>query len=95
MNNNFVSLVLIGAISYEQYQVEAAKLTLSSYEHITSKLQKKSTIKGKDWDDMLDTPTVFGTGSYSSEIPAGYTSAVDDVVKEQEKAADEKKAKEE
>ena len=44
---------------------------------------------------MLDTPTVFGTGSYYSEMPAGYTSAVDDVVKEQEKAADEKKAKEE
>ena len=56
---------------------------------------KKSGMKSRDWDDLLDTPSVFGSGSYTSETPSGYTSAVDDVIKEQETEAEQKKEKEE
>ena len=52
-------------------------------------------MKTKDWDDMLDTPNVFGAGSYSTEAPAGYSSSVDEVMDEQEKAAAEKKKRDE
>lgn len=44
-------------------------------------------MKGKDWDDMLDTPNVFGAGSYSTEAPSGYAASVDEVMDEQDKAA--------
>ena len=55
---------------------------------------KKSTMKVHDWEDMLDTPAVFGSGSYSTESPPGYSSSVDEVMDEQEKENAEKVKKE-
>jgi hypothetical protein len=55
---------------------------------------KKSKMKSHDWDDMLDTPSIFGAGSYSTESPAGYSSSVDEVMDEQEKDKVEKVKKE-
>ena len=99
MKNNFAALVLIGAISYkkEDHSAQATHLSLSLYESMSAKMEqnKKSKLRTKDWDDMLDNPNVFGAGSYSTESPAGYDSSVDEVVKEQEKAAADKKKREE
>jgi outer membrane biosynthesis protein TonB len=98
MKNNFAALVLIGAISYnkEENSAQAAKLTLGLYEELSSKVEqhKKSKMKSKDWDDMLESPNVFGAGSYSSETPAGYSNSVDEVLDEQEKEVIHKKEKE-
>jgi hypothetical protein len=51
-------------------------------------------MKLHDWDDMLDTPAVFGGGAYSTESPAGYSSSVDEVMDEQDKEKAEKTKKE-
>jgi hypothetical protein len=51
-------------------------------------------MKSHDWDDMMDSPAIFGGGSYSTEAPAGYSSSVDEVMDEQEKTAAEKAKKE-
>ena len=91
MKNNFAALVLIGAISYEPKTANATKLSLGMYENMRSSQNKKTQIKSGDLDDMLDTPSVFGTGSYSTEAPEGYSSSVDEVMDEQEKAAIKKK----
>jgi hypothetical protein len=39
---------------------------------------------GKDWDDMLDNSGVFGSSSYASDAPEGYSNAVEEVVKDKE-----------
>lgn len=51
-------------------------------------------MKSKDWDDMLDTPSVFGAGGYSAEAPDGYATSVDEVMDQQDKDAIVKKEKE-
>ena len=55
---------------------------------------KKTKMKVHDWEDMLDTPSIFGGGSYSTESPAGYSSSVDEVMEEQEKEKADKGKKE-
>lgn len=98
MKNNFAALVLIGAISYdkEANSAQAVKLSLGLYEQMSAKIEqnKKSKLKSKDWDDMLDTPNVFGAGGYSAEAPAGYATSVDEVMDQQDKDAIVKKEKE-
>lgn len=98
MKNNFATLVLIGAVTYDQKSnsAQATKLSLGLYEQMSSKIEqnKKSKMKAHDWDDMLDTPNVFGAGSYSTESPAGYSSSVDEVMAEQDKENALRKKKE-
>jgi len=72
MKNNIAVLALLGAIS----STEA--ISLQQY------LYKKTHIKGRDWDDMLDNTGVFGAASYASDSPSGYADAVTEVVKEKE-----------